>query len=56
MNSTRQLEDTIIEAIYAGLLTGKMHHHEKVLHVDWCAGRDVSPEQLEVVKQKMANW
>jgi hypothetical protein len=43
MKSIRELEDLIIDVMYAGLLGGKMHHDEKILHIDWVSGRDVNP-------------
>lgn len=52
----RELEDLIIDVIYAGLLGGKMHHHEKVLHVDWAAGRDLTMEDMEETRKGLENW
>lgn len=46
----------IIDVIYAGLLAGKMHHHERVLHIDWVAGRDVSPDELAKVQARLEDW
>jgi hypothetical protein len=54
--SVRDLEDLVIDVIYAGLLGGKLHHHEKVLHVDWAAGRDVAPEDLEKIAMGLSDW
>ncbi|KAL7418495.1 hypothetical protein Q5752_006953 [Cryptotrichosporon argae] len=56
LDSTRALEDVIIDTIYAGLLGGKIHHHEQVLHVDWVAGRDVRDEDLTAVKAGLDAW
>ncbi|WWC91599.1 uncharacterized protein L201_006545 [Kwoniella dendrophila CBS 6074] len=56
LDSIRQLEDLIIDVIYAGLLGGKMHHHEKVLHVDWVAGRDLEEKNLMAVQAGLTNW
>lgn len=42
--------------MYAGLLGGKMHHDEKVLHVDWVTGRDVSPQDLPRLARSLENW
>nr|XP_019003353.1 uncharacterized protein I203_04392 [Kwoniella mangroviensis CBS 8507]OCF66814.1 hypothetical protein I203_04392 [Kwoniella mangroviensis CBS 8507] len=46
LDTIRQLEDLIIDVIYAGLLGGKMHHHEKVLRIDWVSGRDLQEKDL----------
>lgn len=56
ITSVRELEDTIIDVIYAGLIGGKMYHQEQVLHVDWVAGRDVSPEELARVAGVLDGW
>ena len=56
MNTVRDLEDLIIDVIYAGLLGAKMHHHEKVLHVDWVIGRDLRAADLVDVRNKLMNW
>ena len=56
LQSIRELEDLIIETMYAGLLTGKMHHHERVLYIEWVAGRDVTPHDLLSMQQGLQNW
>lgn len=56
LSSIRELEDLIIDVIYAGLLGGKLHHQERVLHVDWVAGRDVSPEELRKIANSLSDW
>nr|XP_018260980.1 uncharacterized protein I303_06697 [Kwoniella dejecticola CBS 10117]OBR83138.1 hypothetical protein I303_06697 [Kwoniella dejecticola CBS 10117] len=56
IESIRQLEDLIIDVIYAGLLGGKMHHHEKVLHIDWVSGRDLEEKDLFVIQNSLSNW
>ncbi|WWD03573.1 hypothetical protein V865_001627 [Kwoniella europaea PYCC6329] len=56
LDTIRQLEDLIIDVIYAGLLGGKMHHHEKVLHVDWVSGRDLQEKDLLGVQNNLMNW
>jgi hypothetical protein len=56
VQDVRQLEDLIIDVIYAGLLGGKMHHHERVLHVDWVAGRDLTEQDLLRAKEGLQNW
>ncbi|GMK59979.1 hypothetical protein CspeluHIS016_0901960 [Cutaneotrichosporon spelunceum] len=54
--STPELEALIIDTIYAGLLTGKIHHHEQVLHVDSVTGRDLRPSGLATVKAGLETW
>ncbi|BEJ17981.1 hypothetical protein CspHIS471_0702580 [Cutaneotrichosporon sp. HIS471] len=54
--STPELEALVIDAIYAGLLTGKIHHYEQVLHVDSVTGRDLRPSDLDAVKGGLETW
>jgi hypothetical protein len=56
MESERQLEDLVIDVIYAGMLKGKLHHCEKVLQVEWAAGRDVRQEDLTKIQLALSNW
>jgi COP9 signalosome complex subunit 7 len=56
VESVRELEDLIIDVMYAGLLGGKMHHDERVLHVDWVSGRDVNPESLGDLVNGLQQW
>lgn len=56
IESVRDLEDLVIDVMYAGLLGGKMHHDDKILHVDWVTGRDVSPMELSQLSQSLQNW
>lgn len=56
LSSLGELENMIIDVIYAGQLQGKIHHHERVFHVEWVAGRDVSPDKLPEVQLKLSNW
>lgn len=52
----RELENVIIDSIYADLLIGKMYHHEQMFHVDWVTGRDVSKEGLVKAKAGLETW
>lgn len=56
LDSIRELEDLIIDVMYAGLLGGKMHHDEKILHIDWVSGRDVNPESLQEIASSLERW
>ncbi|WOO82029.1 COP9 signalosome complex subunit 7a [Vanrija pseudolonga] len=56
VGSTRELENVIIDSIYAGLLRGKMHHHEEVLHVDWVSSRDLARDDLVKIQSSLNNW
>ena len=41
MPDVRTLEDLIIDAIYAGILSGRLDQKDQKLHVEGCIGRDV---------------
>jgi COP9 signalosome complex subunit 7 len=56
ITSIRELENTIIDVIYAGLIGGKMYHQEKTLHIDWVSGRDVTPEALAHTADVLDSW
>ncbi|XAO24336.1 hypothetical protein I312_103134 [Cryptococcus bacillisporus CA1280] len=56
LQTLRQVEDIVIDTIYAGLLTGKLHHDKKVFHIDWVAGRDVRQEDLVIIQKSLENW
>ncbi|CAN8071052.1 unnamed protein product [Agarophyton chilense] len=41
VHSTRQLEDVVIDAVYAGLLRARMNQHAATVHISAVEGRDV---------------
>lgn len=43
LNTTRDLEDLCINAIYASLLTGKLSPHTQTFQITSCTSRDLSP-------------
>ncbi|KAF6022206.1 COPS7B [Bugula neritina] len=55
MPNVRELEDLIIEAIYAGLIKARMDQNEQKLEVYYAMGRDVEmsklPELLGILEQ-----
>ena len=53
----RDLEDLIIDAMYANIIGGKLNQERGILSVDWVIGRDVSrPEGMESIQAKLAAW
>mmetsp|Transcript_40615 Transcript_40615/g.127051 ORF Transcript_40615/g.127051 Transcript_40615/m.127051 type:complete len:132 (+) Transcript_40615:686-1081(+) len=54
--NVRELEDLIIEAIYAGLLDGKLNQRERVLRVSRCAPRDIRDSDIAAVALKLQRW
>ncbi|KAI8066906.1 hypothetical protein BC940DRAFT_301829 [Gongronella butleri] len=56
METVRDLEDLIIDAIYQGVLTGKLDQRKQMLLVDDTMGRDLRPEQLDGMIEHLATW
>ena len=57
IESVRELEDLIIETIYAGVLSGKIDQDKGVLRVKWTIGRDVPPSQhLVTIINTLGVW
>ncbi|CDZ98380.1 COP9 signalosome, subunit CSN7 [Phaffia rhodozyma] len=57
LSSIRELEDLLIEAIFHGLVKGKMDQQKACFHVDDCIGRDVHPQQgIEKLRDELKQW
>jgi COP9 signalosome complex subunit 7 len=56
ISTIRELEDLIIDAIYQGILTGKLDQQKQELQVDTTMGRDLRPGQLDDMIKRMASW
>uniref|UniRef100_A0A2P2I0U4 COP9 signalosome complex subunit 7a-like n=1 Tax=Hirondellea gigas TaxID=1518452 RepID=A0A2P2I0U4_9CRUS len=56
LNSRRELEDLIIEAIYADVLHGKLDQRDGVLEVDYAVGRDIKAEDLPHIATTLRAW
>ena len=52
----RQLEDKIIDCIYAGLLQGRLNQKTKTLHVAGTFGRDVDNTAVEDIIASLQAW
>jgi len=52
----RELEDLIIDCIYAGLLRAKLDQRDKQVQVDFCIARDLRPGQLERMISTLQQW
>lgn len=53
----RALEDVIIDAMYAGLMSGKLDQRKKKLYVDSVIGRDVEgDEEIAQMEQQLSEW
>mmetsp|Transcript_36590 Transcript_36590/g.113203 ORF Transcript_36590/g.113203 Transcript_36590/m.113203 type:complete len:251 (+) Transcript_36590:115-867(+) len=54
--AVRDLEDLVIEAVYAGLVAGKMDQMRKEFRVAKAAGRDVRPENVAKMAGRLDAW
>jgi len=56
MKNLRQLEDLIIEVIYANVVSGKMDQMNNRLEIDHTIGRDIKHEDLKTVTNVLNEW
>merc|ERR1712165_230231 len=56
MKSLRELEDVIIEVIYADIIHGKLDQQEHQLEVDYAIGRDIRPEAVNDILNVLSSW
>lgn len=56
MNNVRELEDLIIEAVYADILHGKLDQKNSQLEVDYAIGRDIRPEDVGTIVATLQDW
>lgn len=56
ISNVRELEDLIIEAIYADIIHGKLDLKNQHLEVDYTIGRDVRPEVLPSIINILQEW
>ncbi|CAG7784887.1 unnamed protein product [Allacma fusca] len=52
----RELEDLIIEAIYAEIIQGKLDQNQALLEIDTTIGRDIRPENTDAIKNTLESW
>ncbi|KAJ0961867.1 hypothetical protein J5N97_029695 [Dioscorea zingiberensis] len=57
VSNVRELEDFLInECMYAGIVRGKLDQLRRCFEVQFAAGRDLRPEQLNNMIQTLSNW
>lgn len=56
VTNVRELEDFLIECMYAGIVRGKLDQYRRCFQVQFAAGRDLRPEQLGSMIQTLNNW
>ncbi|CAO3702849.1 unnamed protein product [Rhizopus stolonifer] len=54
--TVRELEDIIMDAIYKGILQGKLDQHRRQLQVVKAIGRDLGPEQIQETMRALEVW
>lgn len=54
--NVRDLEDLIIDAIYADIVHGKLDQHKRHFEVDYAIGRDVRPGDLGQIVSTLKEW
>uniref|UniRef100_V9L904 COP9 signalosome complex subunit 7a n=1 Tax=Callorhinchus milii TaxID=7868 RepID=V9L904_CALMI len=56
LGNLRELEDLIIEAIYADIVQGKLDQRHQLLEVDCSIGRDIRPQDLNGMGRTLSEW
>lgn len=56
VHSVRELEDLVIDAIYADILHGKLDQRKRQLEVDWAIGRDIQPADIGQIAETLQQW
>ncbi|XP_019771857.1 COP9 signalosome complex subunit 7b isoform X2 [Dendroctonus ponderosae] len=56
IKNVRDLEDLIIEAIYADIIHGKLDQKNSQLEIDYAIGRDIRPEDVKVIINCLQDW
>ncbi|EDO38492.1 predicted protein [Nematostella vectensis] len=56
ISNLRELEDLIIEAIYADIIHGKLDQKNKQLEVEYAMGRDIKPETVGTIAEILQDW
>ncbi|XP_050050506.1 COP9 signalosome complex subunit 7b [Dermacentor andersoni] len=56
MKNLRELEDLIIDVIYADVVRGKLDQKNNQLEVDYTIGRDIRPEDVSTIIRVLQEW
>lgn len=56
IKNVRDLEDLIIEAIYADIIHGKLDQKNKQLEVDYAIGRDIRKGNVSEIVETLQEW
>jgi len=52
----RDIEDLIIDAIYTGIVQGKLDQKSQQFEAEFAMGRDLKPESIEAMISLLQNW
>lgn len=56
LNNLRELEDLIIEVVYADIVEGKLDQRNNQFEVDYAIGRDIRPESVGTIIDVLQEW
>lgn len=56
LRNVRQLEDLVIEAVYADVLRGSLDQRNQRLEVDYSIGRDIQRQDLSAIAHTLQEW
>ncbi|XP_013964154.1 COP9 signalosome complex subunit 7a isoform X2 [Canis lupus baileyi] len=56
LRNVRQLEDLVIEAVYADVLRGSLDQRNQRLEVDYSIGRDIQRQDLSAITRTLQEW
>lgn len=56
IKNVRDLEDLIIEAIYADIIHGKLDQKNSQLEVDYAIGRDIRSDDINIIVNCLQDW
>lgn len=56
LRNMRQLEDLVIEAVYANVLRGSLDQRNQLLEVDYSIGQDIQRQDLSAIARTLQEW
>jgi len=56
VGTVRELEDLIIEAIYAGIIQGRIDQRQQQIEIHYAIGRDVQAKEIDTLMQTLLAW
>jgi len=56
VGTVREIEDLVIDCVYANLLSGKLDQRKKAFEVNWVMGRDLGPTEVDDMIRTIDNW